>query len=80
MQPVAQLSTRLAEILQPLGFTNRLSNLSEVAGQRQLVMTAQDDSSDAASVNRIIFVLAVERPLAVGPQRVDNAPIAAAFC
>jgi hypothetical protein len=38
---------------------------------------ARANSSLAATP---IVALAVERPLAVGPQRVDNAHVAAAFC
>jgi hypothetical protein len=68
MQTVDEPGARPTEILDaPLRFANRLSHLTEVARQRQFMMPAQNHSGDAAAVDRIVFVLAVECPLAVGP-------------
>ena len=51
MQSIDQSGTSLVEILQaPLGFTNGLSDLAEVGGQRQVVVTPQDDGGDTAPI------------------------------
>jgi hypothetical protein len=81
VQSIDQLGALLAEILNgSLSFTNRLSKLAEVVGRGQLIPAPQDYGCDAATVYRIVFVLPVKRTLSVGPERVNDADVAPAFC
>ena len=80
MQAVDEPGARAAEILNaPLGLANCLSQFAEVARQRQFMLSSQDNRGNAAAVDRIVFVLALECPLPIGPERIDDPDVTPAL-